>query len=176
MSKNTFKPFAKVDLIILGALLLIGLVIAHLLYNPAQNAAGPLDSAIISDGGKRICTDSSSGGPDDFIPFYAAVYTTSMPYARAETLVIRAANETGFHIKSYTPQYQHATTNHGWYMDNSSKYSSVPWLGKGPIELNFMLESDGKLVRCPPLGKNSVANDSNHTAIVLSVYMPARKR
>lgn len=138
--------------------------------NYAQQAAKPLEDALIKAGATKVCDTGDSGrGADNRTPWYTVYLESSKSHEAAKNLIVDIAKTNGFSVQ------QAAEGAKGYlgdvvYEDKNTASVNTD-LKDGSVNLAIALTNSGTLHAC----KDDVTNDAEHTAITLEVRLPEFK-
>ncbi len=181
LTKKRVPPLAAVAVgvvavvcLVWGGIALYGALSGKSTANHAEDAAKPLEAALVAKGAMKICSQGDAGrGPDNDEPWYTAYFESAKDKPQAETLINTVASDNGYRLVQGSPGTKGFLGDIA-YIDNTSKASPYPGFDNGKIALALVLSNSGPLRSCPTAGE--ISNDADHTAISLEVRLPAANR
>lgn len=164
------------------SILLIILLCAYIFINKAmfdnyaEDAAKPIEAALVRSGAAKMCSRGDAGkGPDNDEPWYTAVYEAPGGMNEAIELVKRAANQSGFNLVEgdLSPNPE----DNKFYSDRTTKESSYNDLKDGPLELKIKLYGSKAYDKASPFCAVSPEGyNGKATTISFSISLPEYKK
>lgn len=170
--RRWFKGMAIAVAVIVAFTAAAGAYVYYIFHNYAQDAAQPIESALIRNGAVKVCSGGDAGrGPDNTRPMYTAQYQINIGKTEANQLVARVASDNGFTLS----QKDSTGENVEQYVDNTNKKSNYPGFDNGNVELGIsVVNGSDKPLTCTTDGKNyaTLQADEAHTVVYLGVSLP----
>jgi hypothetical protein len=143
--------------------------------NYAQEAARPLEDALVKAGAVKVCSNGDAGlGPDNRKPWVYELYEISGDKNSSIALIQNAAKESGFSLSPATSPAN--LENNSFYSDNSTKKNPYTGLKDGYIEL--IAEVYGSKAYSGDISLCTVktsSSSSNKTTLDITINLPERK-
>jgi hypothetical protein len=161
--------------IVIAAALVVSLGAFYLynlfFFNPAQETASRIESALIANGAIKKCTSGDAGrGPDNMQPHYSARFQLLVGKEDAKKLIYKIAEENGYSLSHQDSPYDSIE----WYKDETTN-SPYAELESGKVSLGLSTYNDTKNDPLTCLDGTVLQGDDSHTALSLSIGLPARK-
>lgn len=146
---------------------------AFLTPNYAEQAASPLENALVKAEAVKKCSRGDNGrGMDNTEPNYNARYQLKMNRDDATRLINDIASKNGYNLSPADSQYE--SIKH--YRDDTSKESNYSDLTSGKIKLAISLYNDTDHHALTCMDGTRLQGDETHTAVSLSVVLPTIKQ
>ena len=179
-SKNTKQSDSKKPWKIMGivAIALVAMFATYVVVtesfkfkpNYAEEAAKPIEKALVDAGGKKIKSGGDGGyGADNTSPGYTSLFSIPMSENATTALVSKISSENGYNLKEATKEDKGPLNRiadqyiQGVYYDFTSKNSNVSALNAGKIE--YWVD----------INKNNADTDPNVTTVQLDFTLPSFK-
>jgi hypothetical protein len=147
------------------------LTIAALNY--AEEAAKPLEAALIKAGAVKKCSRSAEGrGPDNYEPWYSGYYELGEDKEQATVIIEKITKDNGFTLMHSDSPYESIE----WFTDDIGKNSAYPGIEPGKVRLSVNTYNDTNQKPLICLDGTQLKGDSSQTAFSLNLVLPTTKR
>lgn len=154
--------------------MIVGIGAFFLLHNYAQDAAQPVEAALIKEGAVKQCGRGDNGqGPDNRSPWYYAILEVPGNRQQAADTVHQAARESGFTLTNgpYPPNPK----DNQFFSDKTSKASNYLGLKSGPVGLSVEVYGSGTYAGAGKLCtvEDNVNSPTNMTTVMITIGLPS---
>ncbi len=146
----------------------------YFLHSYAEDAAKPIEAALIKAGAVKVCTSGDPGrGPDNLSPNYTARFQFSVGRDEAIAILKKAANEHGF---TNLVETRNESGTIDAFSDRTSQKSTYKGFDTGNINVGLDAYSNTRKDGLGCAMENiSLVGDATHTAVSLSVSLPSSR-
>ena len=158
---------------IIAILLLIPVLLFIVFFgnrpNYAEEAAKPIEQALLDAGATKVCSSGDDGrGVDSRAPDYGATFKTSLSKDRAIESIKQIAASNGHKLTQADSSYDYISS----FFDHTTVKNAYSDLQSGPALLGMSIYSGGDNLSCPG---TDLKYDAEHVAIKMNISLPSFK-